>query len=338
MKHALLAGFVAVAAATLPAAAFAKDYELRFQTNETSGSLAFQIQSDWAKRVEQMSGGRIKIDLLPVGSVVEYNETLDAVGSGILQGHITDASYFSGRDPAFSLIANPVGAWSDPNDMLRFFRYGGGKEAYNQIVNPYGVEFIGASAATVESIPAKVPLNGVADLKGLKIRAPEGLVQSTFAAAGASPVNLPQSEVFTSLDKGVIDAADATTLAVNDTMGLHNVAKHPIYPGFHSLPIVDVSINKQLWDEMPDDLKAILTVSVNDMGEDAVSRIMMEDKKVATRLAKSGDVTLHDWSPEERKKFREIAQQQWAEFAKKSPNALMVYEKLTAFLTSQGLL
>ncbi len=335
----LLTAACAATMLTVTAPAFAqKTYELRFQSSDTSGALAFQIQQDWAKRVGTMSNGRIKIEMMPVGSIVEYNETLDAVGAGILQGHVTDSSYFTGKDPAFALIANPVGAWSDPYDMLRFFNYGGGREVYNEVINPYGVQFIGPSAAAVESVASKVPLNGVADLQGLKIRAPEGLVQSTFAAAGASPVNLPQSEVFTSLDKGVINAADVTTLATNDSMGIHDVAKHPVYPGFHSLPIVDVSINKAIWDEMPEDLKAILTVSVNDLARDSISRVAMQDKKIAAKLRARGDVTIHDWSEEDRQKFRQIAQEQWAKFAEQSPNAQKVYQTLTTYMKDQGLL
>ncbi|AWK88765.1 TRAP transporter substrate-binding protein [Azospirillum thermophilum] len=340
LSAAAAASLVAMAALSGPAMAQGKGktYELRFQSSDTSGALAFQIARDWAERVGKMSGGRIRIEMMPVGSVVEYSETLEAVGAGILQGHVTDSSYFTGKDPAFALIANPVGAWSDPNDMLNFFNYGGGREVYNQIVNPYGVQFIGASAAAVESIASRVPIDKVADLKGLKIRAPEGLVQSTFAAAGASPVNLPQSEVFTSLDKGVIEAADATTLATNDSMGLHDIAKHPLWPGFHSLPIVDISINKAIWDEMPEDLKTILTVSVNDLARDSVSRVAMMDKKVAAKLRARGDVTIHDWPLEERQKFRQIAQSQWAKFAERSPNAQKVYQALTAYLKDQGLL
>ena len=131
-----------------------------------------------------MSDGRIKVEMLPVGSIVEYNETLDAVGAGILSGHITDSSYFTGKDPAFALIGNPVGAYSSPEELRAFFHEGGGKELYNEILNPYGVQFIGPAAQTPESVPSKVPIDSVEDLQGVKIRAPEGMVQSAFAAAG----------------------------------------------------------------------------------------------------------------------------------------------------------
>jgi TRAP-type mannitol/chloroaromatic compound transport system substrate-binding protein len=276
--------------------------------------------------------------MLPVGSIVEYNETLDAVGSGILSGHITDASYFTGKDPAFALIGNPTGAYSSPEELRAFFDDGGGTELYNEIVNPYGVQFIGPAAQTAESVPSKVPLDGVDDLQGLKMRAPEGMVQSAFEAAGASPVNLPQSEIFTSLDKGVISAADATTLATNHSMGLHDVAKHPIYPGFHSLPLNEVSINKGIWDSMSEEDRQLLTDSVREYADDLAERIRARDEEVAAELRARDDVTIHTWSEEEKKRFRQIAQEQWQPYAERSENAQKVYDALTSYLRSQGLL
>lgn len=318
-------------------AAFAQAaYDLKFQSSDNSGTASFSVQQDWAKNLEEASGGRIKVEMLPVGSIVEYNETLEAVGAGILDGHITDSSYFTGKDPAFSLIGNPVGAYSSPEELRGFFDNGGGTALYNEIVNPYGVQFIGPAAQTAEAIPFKVPIDGVDDVKGVKIRAPEGMVQAAFAAAGASPVNLPQSEVFTSLDKGVISAADATTLATNDSMGLHDVAKEPIWPGFHSLPLNEVSINKTKWDAMPDDLKAIVTTSVKSYADDLAKRIRARDEEVAEKLRARGDVNIHSWSEDEKKKFRQIAQDQWKAFAERSDNAQKVYQTLTAYLKQEG--
>lgn len=315
-----------------------ESYDLQFQSSDTSGTAAFEIQQDWAEHVAEMSDGRIQIEMLPVGSIVEYNETLDAVGAGILGGHVTDSSYFTGKDPAFALIGNPVGAYSSPEELRAFFDEGGGTELYNEILNPYGVQFIGPAAQTAEAIPSKLPIDGVADFEGVKMRAPEGMVQSAFAAAGASPVNLPQSEVFTSLDKGVISAADATTLATNHSMGLHDVAKHPIWPGFHSLPLNEVSINKDTWDGMSEEDRALLTESVTWYADQLAERIRARDEEVAAELESQDDVTIHTWSEEEKRKFRQIAQEQWQQYAEGSENAQKVYDALTSYLSSEGLL
>ncbi|MEC8918317.1 MAG: C4-dicarboxylate ABC transporter substrate-binding protein, partial [Pseudomonadota bacterium] len=98
----------------------AADYEWTFQTSETAGEPQFEIKKEWAENVEKMSNGRIAIEILPVNAVVQANQTLQAVSSGILQGHLTDPSYFSGQDPAFGMIGNLVGAWSDPYQFLDY--------------------------------------------------------------------------------------------------------------------------------------------------------------------------------------------------------------------------
>ena len=202
--------------------------------------------------MSEATDGQVEIELLPVGSVVEHNETQDAVAAGILDGHITDTSYFAGKDPAFGLIANPVGAWSDPQQMLDFMENVVGIELLNVLLVSFFMYFIGATTPGLEAFVSAVPLEGVEDLQGLKMRAPEGLVQQVFAAAGAAPVNLPSSEVYTSLDKGVIEAADNTVFSTNHAVGLHEIAPHPVYPGFHSLPLVEISMNKETWDALPE--------------------------------------------------------------------------------------
>ncbi|MFW5680893.1 MAG: TRAP transporter substrate-binding protein [Pseudomonadota bacterium] len=332
-------GLVAALLTTILATPLAaQEFSFRFQSSDPSGNPNFIIKQQWAERVGEMTGGRLVIQMLPVGSIVEHQETQDAVAAGIIDGHITDMSYFSGKDPAFGLVANPVGAWSDPSEMLRFIEYGGGKELINDLLNPYGLQFIGATTPGLEAFVSKVPLDGVADLDGLKLRAPEGLVQRVFAAAGASPVNLPGSEVFTSLDKGVIDAADYSVFSTNQAQGLHDVAHHPVYPGFHSMPLVEVSMNKAKWDALPDDLKAILEVSVRDFARDMTSQLAMEDLVAVAEARANSEITVHNWSAEERAKFRQIAVEQWQTVAEQSPNAQKVYDALVAYMTDQGLL
>ena len=310
---------------------------LKFQSSDNIGNTNYELKQKWAERVKEMSGGRLNIEILPVNAVVKHTETLNAISKGILDGHITATGYFSGKDPAFGLIGNTVGAWSDPDDMLLFMEKGGGTKLLREIYAPYGVHFIGASATGLEAFVSKKPLKGVEDLKGLKVRAPEGLVQSVFLSAGASPVNLPGSEVYTSLDKGVIDAADYTVFSTNEQQGMHKVAKHPVYPGFHSMPILDVSMNKKTWDSLSPDLQEILTVSVRDFARDMIAVLRLNDLKAVAEVSARDDVTIHNWSDEERKKFRNIAMKEWKKFASKSENAKKVYDVLTKFMSENGM-
>jgi TRAP-type mannitol/chloroaromatic compound transport system substrate-binding protein len=285
-----------------------------------------------------MSNGEISINLVPVNSVVQYNETLEAVGAGILQGHLTDPSYFSGKDPAFAMLGNLVGAWSHPSQMIKFMEYGGGNEVYNKLVNPYGLQFIGAASTGVEAFVSSKPIRSVADFKGIKMRAPEGMVQEVFAAVGASPVNLPGSEVYTSLDKGVIDAADYTVFSTNHAQGLHKFAKYPLYPGFHSMPTLAISLNKTIWDSLPANLQEVMTVSVRDFSRDIVQQLEMMDNIVVVEARADKSIEIINWSDEERNKFRAIAQGQWSKWAERSDMAGEVYAAVSVYLESQGLL
>ncbi|WP_424987142.1 TRAP transporter substrate-binding protein [Microbulbifer sp. S227A] len=337
MKHLRTTIVAATIASTAALSAMAADFDLKMQSSDPAGNPTFIIEQEWAEKVSAASGGRLNIEMLPVDSVVKYNETHDAVGAGILGGHITATGYVSGKDPAFALIGNTVGAWGSPYEMLRYINYGGGKELMNELLNPYGLHFVGATSGGLEAFVSKVPLNGVDDLKGLKMRAPEGLVQKVFAAAGATPVNLPGSEVFTSLDKKVIDAADYTVFSANHAAGMHDVAPHPVYPGFHSMPLIEVSINKTMWDSMPADLQNLLELSVNHLALDMTSQLFMKDLE-AVAEARANGIEIHDWSQEERARFRAIAQEQWKDIAGQSANAQKVFDSLTAYMTSQGLL
>lgn len=318
--------------------AFAQDFTFKFQSSDPAGNPNFEYQKGWTENVAAKSGGKIKIELLPVGSVVEYNETLDAVAGGILDGQICDSSYWAGKDPAFGLIANPVGAYSAPEQMIDFVENGGGKELMQELLGSYGLHFIGVSTPGLEAFVSRKPLNGVADLQGLKMRAPEGPIANAFAAAGAAPVNLPSAEVFTALDKGVVDAADFSVFSVNQKQGLNDIAPNPVYPGFHSLPLVEVSLNKAKWDALPDDLKKIMEETVKEFQQTQLKGNREADLAAVEAAKAGGKITVHDWSAEERAKFRALGTAEWAKVAEKSPMAKKVYDTLTAYLKSKGLL
>jgi len=328
-------------AAVLGAMAFsaqAAEYEWTFQTSETSGEPQYEIKKAWAENVNTMSDGRIEIEILPVGAVVGPTETLQAVSSGILQGHLTDPSYFSGQDPAFGMMGNLVGAWGDPLEFLGYMKYAGGEEIYNELAEPYGVHLIGAAATGLEAFPTKRPIRTVEDLEGLKVRAPQGMVYNIFEKAGATPVNLPSSEVYTALEKGVIDAADNTVFATNYEQGLYDFAPYPTYPGFHSLPMVAVSLNKEIWDGLPEDLKAILETSVDSMAYEMVAKLKELDLEAVKEVRENPDIEIVDMSAEERAKFRNIAKEEWAVWAERNEITQKFYDSVVTYLQDNNLM
>lgn len=316
----------------------AQDFTFKFQSSDPAGNPNFEFQKGWTELVAEKSGGKIKIELLPVGSVVEYNETLDAVAAGILDGQICDSSYWAGKDPAFGLISNPVGAWSAPEQMIDFVENGGGKEIMQELLGSYGLHFIGVTTPGLEAFVSRVPLDGVDDLKGVKVRTPEGPIANVFAAAGAAPVNLPSAEVYTSLDKGVVDAADYSVFSVNQQQGMNGIATHPVYPGFHSLPLVEVSMNAAKWDALPDDMKALMEETVKEFQQTQLEGNRAADEAAVAEAEASGDITIHNWSDEERAKFRALGTAEWQKLASQSPMAQKAYDTLTAYLTEKGML
>ncbi len=317
--------------------ALAEKYEWTFQSSDQPGIFMYQMAENFSTWMGEMSNGDVKINVASVGSIVQYNETLDSVSAGIIQGEFTDPSYFAGHDPAFGLIGNTVGAFGHPSEAIKFINYGGGKEIFQKLYDKYNIHLIGVVVTGVEAFVSSKPLNGVADLKGLKMRAPEGMVQKVFAAAGAAPVNLPGSEVYTSLEKGVIDAADYTLFSVNHKQGMHKIGKYPVYPGFHSMPLQVVTINKDIWDGLPKSVQTQLETGVWRLATEVAYQYEMQDLEAAAQARAEG-IEISDWSREERAKFRNIAQSQWESVTSKSVIAKEYADALTKFMKSQGLM
>jgi TRAP-type mannitol/chloroaromatic compound transport system substrate-binding protein len=188
----------------------------------------------------------------------------------------------------------------------------------------------------MESLVSKKPLRSLADFKGLKLRAPTGMGQDIWRDLGAAPVNLPGSEVYTALERGVVDASDWGTLSMNQDLGYHKLAKYPSYPGFHSMPMSDIAVNIKRWNALPDDLKKIFEDAVAELNSDMIKRNRDADEKVA-REAKALGVEVVDLPTAERFKFRQVAMSVWQKFAARSDAAKKILESQVAYLRKLGL-
>lgn len=322
----------------LPIYGFAADYNLRLQSSDYVGEKNFNIQRQWLDDVEKASNGRLSFDLLPQKGVVDGNETLDAMRLGLLDGHLTSTAYFGFKDPAIALMGNTVGAWSDTDDLIDYLYKGGGNELMAKLYEPYGVKYVGGAVSGVEAFVSKVPLNGVADLQGLKLRSPDALVTKVFQAAGAKPLELPGSQVIDALNSGIIDAADYSVFSTNQAAGMNDIAPNPVYPGFHSAPLFDFSLSQDTWDRLPRDLQNLLMKSARDLADLYASELAKADEVALEEAAKNPAITIHNWSDAERKKFRTIAQEQWKIVSEQSPNAKLAYDSLTQYMRSKNLL
>ncbi|MBL8671262.1 MAG: TRAP transporter substrate-binding protein [Alphaproteobacteria bacterium] len=334
---ATIVGAVAAAALLSASAAEAQTHKWKMQSLWQAGSVNQKVFEDWSARVKTATNGRIEIEPLAVGTIVPYTGTLDAMTNGILDSHHSGGPYFAGKEPALALIGDLNGGFENPYQAQMWFEYGGGLQLARDIYKRFNIYYVGPVWWGVESVPAKKPLRTLADFKGVKMRVPEGLGAEIWKRAGVGVVTLPGSEVYTSLERGVIEATDWGTLGMNQDLGYHKIAKFPLHPGFHSMPSAEVAVNMKKWDALSPDLKVFMEIAVRDFAREMVQRIAMEDMK-AEAAAKGAGVEIVNWSAEERKKFRKLSQEAWAEFAKKSPDAQKVYESQVAFLKRLQLL
>ncbi len=319
----------------------AADRVLKIQTssNASHASLAY-LNEVWVPKLEAMTGGSLTVELLPVDAVVPRRETPEAIGVGILDGDLTSINYFSGVDPAFALMGDLIAGYDSADQIQAFCAQGGGKEMLQKLFDAHypGVHVVGCGAYAREAFVSKVPVRGVADLKGLKIRSPEGLAADVFKRAGAAPVSMSGSETYGALEKGVIDAADNSAYANNDANGMHKIAKFPIFPGIHSTPILQFTVGQQVWDDLTEQEQVALETWYLAAYNGLRQHFDRLDRQLVARDKAAGELEVIDWSQEERDKLRIIAQQAWADFAAQSELAKETFDAHVSFMKQAGLL
>ena len=337
-RLALLAGAAALALSMTAAQAA----NITLQASSKSGDWAMQYYAQWVDKWNTMVGeDGPKMEVLPTQAVVPHRETIDAVANGILSGDLNAVSYFTGRDQAFSILGDLIAGYDTVDQMQAFCMIGGGKEVLQKVYDKYTngqIKVIGCGPYAREAFVSTKPINTVADMKGLKVRSPEGMASEVFKRAGASPVALPFSEVYTSLEKGLVEAADASAHVNNDASGMYKVAKYPIYPGIHSMAVLQFVMNKDQYDALTPAQQEMLEVWYTAMNVQMARQADMEDKELARQQKEGGDVTVIDWPQEERDKFREIAVKAWEDTAAKSPLAREALDAHLAFMKKIGLL
>ncbi len=337
-RRLFLAAGAAPAAAALaaPALAQAKPVTLRFQTHHAPQGLQGAALLRMADRVKAMSGGRLVIEMLTSNSAVKASEVFEAAATGILDGDAQGAGYVTGKNAGFQFFGDLLGAYDNPWQLLGWYK-ALGRGAADQLYHKFNMHLVGVFVATPESLGSTKPLRGVDDLKGWKFRCPPGMQSEIFTKFGAGPVVMPFGEVFTAMSSGAVSGADASTLAVNKGLGLYDVGKHATYPGFHSMPIEHVTVNLDKWKALPDDLKALFEAAVDTTAIEVATQSVTLDAKAAQELKAAG-VTLHDWSAEDRGKFRRVAQEVWTEWGKRSPEAQKALDSHVAYLKQLGAL
>ncbi|HXF82436.1 MAG TPA: TRAP transporter substrate-binding protein [bacterium] len=234
---------------------------------------------DWAKKVDEMSGGRLKIDVLPSGAVVGTFDIIDGVHRGVLDGGYAVPAYWYSRNAAFSLFGTGPSFGMDAIDLLSWFYYGGGFDLYQELLGQMRMNVVGFLLGPMPTQPLgwfRTPIQNPEQLKRTKYRT-VGLSADLFGLLGASVVTLPGGEIVPALERGVIDGAEFNNPTSDKALGFPDVRKVYMLQSYHQ-PVENLEfiVNKSKWDALPADLKAIVRGAV--LAESADFQLKMIDR------------------------------------------------------------
>jgi TRAP-type mannitol/chloroaromatic compound transport system substrate-binding protein len=285
-----------------PMIASAQTVSLRFQSTWPTKDIFHEYANDFAKKVNDMAGGRLKIEVLPAGAVVPAFQLLEAVNKGTLDGGHGVLAYHYGKNTALALWGSGPAFGMDPNMVLAWHYYGGGRALLEEIYKAINMDVVSYLYGPMPTQPLgwfKKPIARVEDLKGLKYRT-VGLSVDIFTEMGASVNPLPGGEIVPALDRGLIDAAEFNNASSDRALGFPDVSKNCMLQSFHqSGEQFEILFNKAKYNTLPAELKSIIDYAVQaasaDMSWKAIDRNTKdyeEMKKGGVRFYKTPDAIL----------------------------------------------
>ena len=251
----------AVAAATLAMPSIAKAATTLKVQAAWGGGIFLENAQAYVKRVNDMAGGSLKIDLLPVNSVVKTSQMQDAVHRGVLDGAHYVPAYWYSKSPAASLFGTgPCWGWS-AQELLGWIQYGGGMQLFNKLMGSLGLNLVSFFNSPMPAQPLgwfKEQIKKSSQMKGLKYRT-VGLAADVLGEMGMSVVQLPGGEIQPAMKSGLIDAAEFNNPTSDSDFGMQDVSKHYHLASFHqSQEAFEITFNKKKFDGLAPELRKIL--------------------------------------------------------------------------------
>jgi len=220
-----------------------------------------EMAQEYVKRVNDMSGGRLRIDFLVTGSVVKTFQEMDAVSQGVLDAAHNVPVYWYGKSKAASLFGSGPINGMDAHQTLAWIYRGGGLELYNELLQNLNLNVVGFFAMPMPTQPLgwfKKPIANADGLKGLKYRT-VGLAADLFQEMGTKVTQLPGGEIMPALERGVIDAFEFNNPTSDMRFGAQDVIKNYMMGSYHqAMEFFEIIFNKKKWESLPKDLQAIL--------------------------------------------------------------------------------
>jgi TRAP-type mannitol/chloroaromatic compound transport system substrate-binding protein len=234
---------------------------MRFQSTWPSKDIFHEFALDYAKKVNDMTGGDLKIEVLPAGAVVPAFGLLDAVSSGTLDGGHGVMVYHYGKSQALALWGSGPAFGMDANMLLSWHKYGGGKDLLQKIYASVGANVVSFPYGPMPTQPLgwfKKPITKTDDLKGLKFRT-VGISIDVFTAAGAAVNALPGGEIVPAMDRGLLDAAEFNNASSDRALGFADVSKVCMLQSFHqNAEQFEILFNKAKFNALPKGLQSII--------------------------------------------------------------------------------
>jgi len=246
---------------------------MRWQSTWPSKDIFHEYALDYAKKVNDMTGGDLKIEVLPAGAVVPAFGLLDAVSKGTLDGGHGVLVYHYGKQNALALWGSGPGYGMDANMLLSWHRYGGGKELLQKLYQSVGANVVSFPYGPMATQPLgwfKKPVTKVDDLKGLKYRT-VGISIDVFTAMGVAVNALPGGEIIPAMDRGLLDAAEFNNMSSDRLLGFPDVSKVCMLQSFHqNAEQFEIMFNKTKYDALPEKMRAIIANAVDAASADLV--------------------------------------------------------------------
>ena len=275
-------------------------FRLKMQTAVPATGPHAELLKRYASSLDRMSGGRLKVEVLPAGAVVGPQEIADAVSKGLVDMGYAWTHYWTGKHPAAGLFSAPMsgaGTGLDQMGHLAWMQQGEGKELYRKLYQ----DVLKLNVVAFQVIPDgpealgwfKKPITSLEEFRKIKFRTPPGLPGQVYTEMGVSVTGLPGPEIIPAAERGVIDAGEWVNPASDLDMGFHQIFKYYSLQGLHqAIDVGDVIINGNVWKKLPPDLQAIVEVASKASITESLTYFVSENSKALDVLVNKHGVKL----------------------------------------------
>jgi TRAP-type mannitol/chloroaromatic compound transport system substrate-binding protein len=316
-----------------------QQFKWKLQSANPAGTPHMEILNQFAANVDKMSAGRLKIEVLPSGAIVNPFEILDAVNKGVIDCGQWWTHYATGKHPAGGLFSAPLGGAGSGLDMmnhLSWYLRGEGRslylEYYQKILKTDVMAFLIAPDGPEAFGWYKTPPKTLAEYLKMRVRMSSGLPSDVLKDMGGIPVNMAGQEIIPGAERGLIDGVEWINTASDLKLGIYDVFKNYSIQGLHqAIDIMDVVINGKKWRELPADLQAVFEVATTATIFEAILYFVDENSKALQILTKEKGVKVFDAPPDYAPAFIKSSKKVLAKFEEQDPFFKKVLESQRKF-------